>query len=121
MDKKHLSHFKNLLTEWLNDLLRHADDTVVGLRSSEDIFLPDPLDQATYDTERNFQLRIRDRESILINKIRKSLNDIENNTYGICEMCEGEISIKRLEARPVARHCIKCKTALENKEKLTGT
>ena len=121
MDKRQLEYLKKLLSEWLNDLLRHADDTVVGLRSSEDIFLPDPLDQATYDSERNFQLRIRDRESILINKIRKSLHDIENGTYGICEMCEEEISIKRLEARPVARHCIKCKTALENREKLTGT
>jgi DnaK suppressor protein len=54
-------------------------------------------------------------------KIKKSLDDIENGTYGICENCEKEISIKRLEARPVARHCIKCKKALELKEKMTGT
>lgn len=121
MDKRQLAYFKRLLNDWLNDLLRHADDTVIGLRSSAESLLPDPLDQATYDSERNFQLRIRDRESILINKIRRSLNDIENGTYGICEICEEEISVKRLEARPVARQCIKCKTALENKEKLTGT
>jgi DnaK suppressor protein len=121
MDKRQLAYFKRLLNDWLNDLLRHADDTVIGLRSSAESLLPDPLDQATYDLERNFQLRIRDRESILINKIRRSLNDIENGTYGICEICEEEISVKRLEARPVARQCIKCKTALESKEKLTGT
>jgi DnaK suppressor protein len=121
MDERHLTYFKKLLTDWLNDLLRHADDTVFGLRSADEIFLPDPLDQATYDSERSFQLRIRDRESILIKKIRRSLSDIENGTYGICEICEKDISIKRLEARPVARYCIKCKTALENREKLTGT
>jgi DnaK suppressor protein len=121
MDQKQLAYFENLLKEWLNDLLRHADDTVVGLRATEDVFLADPLDRASYDSEKNFQLRIRDRESILIKKIRQSLSDIEDGTYGICEMCEEEISFRRLEARPVARHCIKCKTALENKEKLTGT
>lgn len=121
MDREQLRYFEKLLKEWLFDLLRHADDTVFGLRSSEDMFLPDLLDQANYDSERNFQLRIRDRESILINKIRKSLADIENGTYGICEICEEEISFRRLEARPVARHCIQCKTALENKERLTGT
>lgn len=121
MNKQHLSYFEKLLKEWLGELLRHADDTVVGLRSSEEIFLPDMLDRANYDSEKNFQLRIRDRESILINKILRSLKDIENGTYGICEICEEEISFRRLEARPVARHCIKCKTALENKERLTGT
>jgi DnaK suppressor protein len=121
MNQHQLDYFANLLKEWLNDLLRHADDTVVGLRSAEDIFLADPLDRATYDLEQNFQIRIRNRESILIKKIKQSLSDIEDGTYGICEICEEEISFKRLEARPVARHCIKCKTALENKEKLTGT
>ena len=57
---------------------------------------------------------------MLINKIRKSLEDIENGEYGICEDCGKEIAIKRLKARPIARRCIECKTKQEALEKITG-
>ena len=65
-------------------------------------------------------LRIRDRESMLIKKIRKSLEDIENGDYGICEDCGKDISTERLKARPVTSFCIRCKTKRETLEKLTG-
>jgi DnaK suppressor protein len=84
-------------------------------------FLPDPLDRATYETDRSFTLRIRDRESVLINKIKQSLEDIEDGIYGICDACGRDISVNRLRARPVARHCIACKTKMEKQERLTGT
>jgi len=119
MDKENLEFFNNLLTQWLENLLQHADETVVRMRESE--FFTDPLDRASFDSERNFQLRIRDRESVLIKKIKNSLEDIKDGVYGICKNCGGEISLKRLEARPVAQHCIRCKTDMENREKLTGT
>ena len=119
MDRENLEFFNNLLTQWLEELLHHADETVIHLRESE--FFTDPLDRASFDSERSFQLRIRDRESTLIKKIRNSLADIEDGAYGICKNCGEEISLRRLEARPVAQHCIRCKTDMESKEKLTGT
>jgi len=119
MDEKKRLYFKNMLETWLEDLLHQADDTVTELRKNEDV-PADLLDQANAESEREYRLRIRSRESTLIRKIRQSLWNIENGEYGICEMCGNGISIKRLEARPVARLCIKCKIALENQEKLTG-
>ena len=110
---------KDLLTQWLEDLLRHADEAVVNLRQSDSF--TDLLDRASYDSERSFQLRIRDRESVLIKKIKNSLEDISNGDYGVCDRCGEEISMKRLVARPVARHCITCKREMETHEKLTGT
>jgi DnaK suppressor protein len=83
--------------------------------------LADPLDRATVESDRIRALRIRDRESMLIKKIRQSLEDIENGEYGICEDCGEDISIKRLKARPVTSLCIGCKTKRESMEKLTGT
>lgn len=119
MDRENLNYFENLLTQWLEDLLRHADETVVDLMQSDKF--TDLLDRASFDSERNFQLRIRDRESVLIKKIKNSLYDIKNGDYGICSNCGEDISLKRLVARPVARHCIRCKTKMETKERLTGT
>lgn len=117
MKGKDLVYFENLLNHWLSELLAQADHTLTGLIGDVEA-LADPLDQAAFDTNRSFNLRIRDRESLLIKKIRQSLKDIENREYGICEMCGREISIERLKARPVARHCIACKTKMEKYEKL---
>jgi DnaK suppressor protein len=58
---------------------------------------------------------------MLIKKIRKSLQDIEEGVYGTCESCGEDIAVERLKARPVTRHCIRCKTQIEAREKLTGT
>lgn len=120
MKEKDLKYFKGLLTRWLEELLAHLDSTVNGLRESDES-LPDPLDRAVFDSERNFTLRIRGRESMLIKKIRESLQDIEEGVYGTCESCGEDIAIERLKARPVTRHCIRCKTRIEALEKLTGT
>jgi DnaK suppressor protein len=119
MEEKYLEFFKNLLTRWLDDLLKHADDTVEGMLETES-YLPDPLDRASYESNRSTALRIRDRESMLIHKIRNSLEDIETGDYGICEDCGQDIAIERLKARPVARRCIHCKTKQENLEKIMG-
>ena len=102
-----------------DELLGKAGSTVVGLLNFED-HLSDPLDRAVLDTERNYTLRIRDRESVLIRKIRASLDDIEDGVYGICDDCGREIAVERLKARPVARNCIQCKTRQEERERLIG-
>lgn len=119
MEQRDLDYFNKLLTGWLDELLGKAGSTVVGLLDSGD-HLSDPLDQAVLDSERSYTFRIRDRESVLIKKIHASLEDIEDGTYGSCDDCGRDISIERLTARPVARHCIRCKTRREERERLTG-
>ena len=119
MEYDEVTLFKAQLEAWLQELLAKADETVgILLESAEAI--PDPMDRAIVETDRNFTLRIRDRESSLIKKIRESLEDIEAGNYGICVRCGRDISIGRLRARPVARHCIKCKTLIEILENLTA-
>ncbi|ABW67308.1 RNA polymerase-binding protein DksA [Desulfosudis oleivorans] len=119
MKKKDVDYFKELLTKRLNELLEQADGTVSDMTSDEETF-PDPTDRASHESERNFTLRIRDREHKLIKKIKKALERIENGTFGVCESCEEEIGVERLKARPVTTQCIKCKTKEEEMEKVLG-
>ena len=119
MKKADLEYFKTLLSGRLEDLLSQADNTVSGMTKSKENF-PDPTDRAALETDRNFMLRIRDRESKLIKKIKKALNRIENDTFGICDDCGDDISIERLKARPVTTLCIECKTRQEAQEKALG-
>lgn len=119
MNEKDLKYFEELLKERLEELLSHADDTVSGMTAQKENF-PDPTDRATLESDRNFMLRIRDREHKLIKKIKKALDRIENDTFGICEKCGDDISIKRLKARMVTTQCIDCKTKEEAFEKALG-
>lgn len=119
MNKKDIEYFKELLTKRLQDLLNQADNTVSGMTTPKENF-PDPTDRASLESDRNFMLRIRDRESKLIKKIKKALGRIENGTFGICEKCGEDISKERLKARPVTTQCIDCKTKEEAFEKALG-
>ena len=119
MKEDDLGYFRDLLNRWMEELLDHANETVEELLESQENFA-DPLDRASVESDRIKLLRIRDRESMLIRKIRQSLEDIENGEYGICEDCGEDISINRLKARPVTSLCIGCKTNRESVEKLTG-
>jgi len=119
MKKKDLEHFKDLLNKLMEDLLSQADTTVSDMNTPKGNF-PDPADRATYEADRNFELRIRDREYKLIKKVRNALDRIENGTFGICETCGEDISFKRLQARPVTTQCIECKTKEELLEKALG-
>ena len=119
MKKKDVEYFKKLLSKQLEELLEQADDTVSGMTSPKENF-PDPTDRASLEADRNFMLRIRDRESKLIKKIKSALERIENGTFGICETCGENISLKRLKARPVTTQCIDCKTKEEALEKALG-
>ena len=119
MEEMDLEYFKEFLTAWLIELQHSADNTVEGLLNAE-MFSADYLDRASFESDRSTALRIRDRESMLINKITKSLEDIDSGEYGICEDCGREIAIARLKARPIARRCIKCKTKQEALEKIMG-
>ena len=119
MRKRELNQIKKNLTEQLTELLNRADCSLEGVGDTNDN-LSDVLDRAAKIAERNFSHHLCSREKLLIRKIERSLQDIENGTYGRCEHCEEDIAVKRLKARPTARYCIDCKTQLETMERLTG-
>ena len=119
LTKKKLEFFKKLLNERIDELLSQANETVSGMTSHKEN-LPDPSDRATLESDRNFTLRIRDRERKLIGKIKEALERIEQGTYGICEDCGEEISTERLKARPVTTLCIDCKKSQETEERVKG-
>ncbi len=117
--KEDLEYFRGLLQKQLDDLVKGAGKTVDDMTEpvGKDSF-PDPTDRASLESDRNFELRIRDRERKLISKIRKALEKIDDGTFGTCEVCGEPIEFKRLEARPVTTHCIACKTEEEEEEKI---
>ncbi len=115
MEKERLAFFKELLNERLRELFEEAEKTVTGMTGGKDSF-PDPTDRANLETDRNFELRIRDRERKLIGKIEEAIGRIENGTFGICAECGEDISEERLKARPVTTLCIDCKTKAEAEE-----
>ena len=117
MEKKQLAEFRTLLQAQMADLLQDADKTVSGM-TEEHINFPDPTDRASLESDRNFELRIRDRERRLINKIREALTRIDDGSFGQCESCEEEIGAERLRARPVTTLCIDCKTEQERQERI---
>ena len=119
MSKEKLKYFKNLLDKTMVDLLDEANRTVSDM-TTHNGNLPDPTDRATLESDRNFTLRIRDRERKLIGKIKEAMERIDSGTYGICESCGEEISEARLKARPVTTLCIECKVRQEQEEKLKG-
>ena len=120
METNDLEYFRGTLTQSLQELLRKGNEAVsLLLESAEDS--SDFIDQATRETDRSFRLRMQDRETKLIRKIEKSLMKIDDNTFGICEMCGEDISVKRLRARPVTTYCITCKNRMETLEKVAGT
>ena len=119
MKKKDIKYFEDLLTKRLADLLSQAGNTVSGMTTPRENF-PDPTDRAALEADRNFMLRIRDREHKLIKKIKKALERIEKGTFGICETCCEDITLKRLKARPVTSQCIECKSKEEALEKALG-
>jgi len=114
--EKIIQQIKNNLLAQRESLLKEAEETLSSLPG--EINFPDMGDQATAETDRNFMLRLRDRERMLLKKIEETIERIDNNEYGICEECENEIGIKRLEARPVTKLCIDCKTRQEEEERI---
>lgn len=119
MDDKQLQKFKNQLEDMKSKIMTDVEQTLSEM-TSQSGNIPDPNDRATVESDRNFELRIRDRERKLMNKVEEALNRIDEGDYGICDSCGEDISIKRLEARPVAKYCIDCKTKQEQREKAQG-
>jgi len=106
---------KNLVDQ-KTKLMAEAEATLNDL--PDEVNYPDLGDQASAESDRNFMLKLRSRESKLIKKIDETIERIDHNDYGICEDCGEEIDARRLLARPVTTYCIECKTRQEEDEKL---
>ena len=119
MNSAQRDHFKMILHAWKQDLMEEVDRTVNHLKEDAANFA-DPNDRASQEEEFSLELRARDRERKLTNKINDTLELIEQDEYGYCDTCGVEIGIRRLEARPTATLCIDCKTLAEIKEKQLG-
>ncbi len=115
--EKLIQQIKQDLIAQRESLLKEAEDTLSALPT--ELNFPDMGDQATAETDRNFMLRLRDRERMLLKKIEETIERIDSHEdYGTCEECGNEIGIKRLKARPVTTYCIDCKTRQEEDERI---
>ena len=117
MCSSQINHFKTILLEWKNLLMKEADKTVEHMKK-DSTKLSDPNDAATQEEEFRLELRTRDRERKLIMKIDQALQRVDDGHYGYCEDTGEPIGIKRLEARPIATLCIE---AQERHERLENT
>ena len=119
MKESDLEYFKTLLSTQLMELQDRIDYFDIKKMNTDETY-QDILDAAFADTDKNMLLRIRERESRLISKIKKALDRIEDGSYGICEQCGEEIPVNRLKARPVTTQCIDCKNKEEAFERVSG-
>jgi DnaK suppressor protein len=117
MNPRQLEYFRRRLHIWKNDILRDARETLHNLQDSNDP-QPDIADRATTETDRSLELRTRDREHKLIAKIDAALQRIEDGEYGYCEETGEPISLRRLEARPIATLSIEAQERHERLEKV---
>ena len=116
MNKKDLAYFRTKLEDMSANILTEAEKTISDMTDHTDNY-PDPTDRASAESDRSFELRIRDRERKLLNKIKEAIERIDNGSYGICDDCGDDIAKERLDARPVTTYCIDCKTRQEQEEK----
>ena len=116
MCSSQINHFKTILLEWKNLLMKEADKTVEHMKK-DSTKLSDPNDAATQEEEFRLELRTRDRERKLIMKIDQALQRVDDGHYGYCEDTGEPIGIKRLETRPIATLCIEAQERHERLEK----
>ena len=116
MNAKMKEYFKQKLLKWKSELLKESNQTLSNLQSDNEA-KPDITDRASEEIDRSFELRTRDRERKLINKINSALQRIEDGSYGYCEETGEPIGLKRLEARPVATLSLEAQEIHEKAEK----
>jgi DnaK suppressor protein len=116
MNPMQREYFRRKLINWRSQLLRATGETLVSLQE-ESLAEPDMTDRATLETDRSLELRTRDRQRKLIGKINSALRRIEEGTYGYCEETDNPISLRRLEARPIATLSIEAQEQHERMER----
>ncbi len=117
MNLQQIAYFKKKLLEWRAEILETSTETLHHLQE-ESQKEPDVSDQASQETDRSLELRTRDRERKLLNKIDQALKRIEEGSYGYCIETGEPISLKRLEARPIATLCIEAQEKHERLERI---
>jgi DnaK suppressor protein len=120
VNKKDQKRFRDLLMSERAKLIKNANKTLSEEATLDVNELPDEIDQASAEYSQSFIFRLRDREKFYLSKIDKALKKLDAGDFGICEECGEEISIKRLEARPVTTLCIRCKEEQEMEERSYG-
>lgn len=120
VNQKELKRFRKILDDSRKELLSSARKTLAEEATFDTDDLPDEIDLASSEYTQSMLFRLRDREKYLLGKIEKAIERIDEGTFGVCENCEEEISVKRLEARPVTTLCIRCKEEQEKEEKSYG-
>jgi DnaK suppressor protein len=116
MNQNQREYFRRKLITWRDEIVRGSNETLRQLKEEESR-VADMSDWASFETERNFQLRARDRERKLLSKIDEALRRIEEGTYGFCEETQEPIGLRRLEARPIATLSIEAQERHERREK----
>jgi DnaK suppressor protein len=117
MKKTELKRFKKILEEKRATLVANAQGMNLESMMLDTNDLPDEMDLASSEGLQSFQFRLRGREKTFLEKIDRALQKIEAGEFGVCEECNEEISVKRLEARPETTLCIRCKEDQERQEK----
>ncbi len=117
MNAKQLEYFRQRLCQWRAELLDESNNTLIHLQE-ESGPSPDFADRASTETDRSIELRTRDRERKLISKINAALKRVDDGTYGYCEETGDPISLRRLEARPIATLTIDAQERHERREKV---
>lgn len=120
MSKEELESFRTQLTEKRDEIVRRAQQTLEQDMTLDSDDLPDEMDLASSEYLQAFTFRLRGREKNLLDKIQRALERIDNGTFGVCEECDEPISVKRLQARPEATLCIRCKEEQERVERDFG-
>ncbi len=118
MNEKQLGYFREKLVAWKDALLREGQDTLTTLQN-EPLREPDVTDRASSETDWSIELRTRDRQRKLIAKIDSALRRIEDGEYGYCEVTGEQISLGRLEARPIATMTLEAQEKHERQEKVS--
>lgn len=117
MNDKQLEYFRRKLINWKNELMDETRDTLEGLQESTRN-IPDVADRASEETDRAIELRTRDRQRKLVAKINSALRRIDEGEYGYCEVTGEPISLKRLDARPIATMSLEAQERHERREKV---
>src|SRR5476651_2042041 len=120
MTKVQLKKFRDMLEARRQEIIKRAQQTLEEDMTLDANDLPDEMDLASSEYLQSFTFRLRGREKSFLDKIQKALIKIEDGSFGICEECGEEISVKRLEARPETTLCIRCKEDQERMEKDTS-
>ena len=117
MNERQVEYFRRKLLAWKHDLLSDSRDTITGMKDSTRN-IPDIADRASEETDRALELRTRDRQRKLVSKIDAALRRIEEGEYGYCEITGEPISLKRLDARPIATMSLEAQERHERREKV---